>query len=461
MNVASELRHNNETPRRPERLKVPTSQRQEESQWERLYGAFFLVILLYIIGPNVRIFGALIQDIFFLGFLLVLMLSPVGDTRSLRLSHILFLSLPGLLATLAFIGQVESGESLSWDDLSGALKQLSLVALCVATVVVIRRFRGGDPRSAMSDLRRVLMLGVICVSIFGILQYLNWFDSDTIVKYMYAKDVAAGLTNFGYASMISRITSVFPSPLGFGSFLVLSLTFLLITAKGTDTRMLLGATAVGSLALILTNARMAIVCLGLTLVVLIVRRGNTRALGIGVVLICLPLSVFVFDSLDRTNADRYKEVLEYVNSGFNEVYAPESLYTRIDFQQHIIGTVFSSDRWLFGYPTQTYDLLVTYSPDSQYVAYLVKYGVAGMLMSLWQVVLLLYFIVRYIRLRRTDAEPVLFALTLISFYLLLLALSQEVSIHPRIREVLFAVMAASTLYERDADSPSSTTGWAP
>jgi hypothetical protein len=370
------------------------------------------------------------------------MLSVLPRIWKIHLSPVLYV--PAVLTTIAFLGKWQSGYNLTYDDVAGLIKNLSLVALAFCVVVLIREFQEGDSKRTLTYLYNALLAGVIFVSVVGILQY---FFPDAIsnkLGRLYEREIITGLTNFKYFSLTYRVTSIFTSPLVFGIFLTTSLTILLFVGKKKRTLLYI-ATGLGLVALYFTSARAAIVCLIISVLVMILRRIHLVRAFITTLLLILSF-YWLTSYLTIFNINRLAEVTEYIFSGFKNTLLPENLLARVTYNNYIWSLVLTSRYFVFGFPTRTYDTIIKFSPDNQFTAFLVKYGIFGIGLSFWQVILVVYFLILYLRRKGTHLQNTYLALSLVALFGVIAGLTQEVTFLPRLREILFAFMAAATAF---------------
>ncbi len=414
-----------------------------------------VVLLAYGVGPNVKIGGAFLQDVLLVT--LVFLWLSLEDRKFLRVGPIdWLLAFPAIVVALTTLGKFVSGFAVSMEEVKNllAMVKLYLVAKIVMVYLAGAAAHPERPSRLVRVFQWALAVQLIFVAGVALMQVVGWQPSLLQKLYTIDQFQSPELANFALVQETGRVTSIYSWANSLG---VAAATYVLVLLFGGGTArhgtgigraVTIPAIVAGVLAVYLTQSRVSYLYLvaGLIVCVLLVRgsrAGATLLLVFGVVIVALMGSALRV--LSSGAGGRAAELLTWVQSGV----VPITLARRLATWSWMPGFLLSSPYWLVGMPTTTWINTVGTSTDNQYLGWLLRYGVVGLvLLSVWLVVLGRRLWAA--RRRLAEEQSALSALATVTavvwILLAFVGVSQDTLFIYRLRELLFALLAA-VLYQ--------------
>ena len=384
-----------------------------------------------------------LQDLVFVIFFGGMLVSSFSSGRKIFLSPLLYT--PFILISVAYFGKILFDDRTGIEDTMGELKAVGLFALAASVLLVAQKYSVTRER-IFRDLQNMSAIGVFYISVIGILQFTSG-GFDNVLKYLYELSVGEGLTNLEYSQQISRVTSIFVSPLTLGIFLAMSILVILTNFKMSNRIVAFTAVLLGAITLILANARAAIAFLLFGMVMMFFRNRN-RFLSILLSLMFAGVFVWMLGFLSDENVDRYYETAYYILSGFDSNLVPGNITERIFNTEILWTTIFQSGYLVFGIPASVfYRSLHYYSPDNQFTAFLANYGIVSFGLFVWQFYVVGYLLRCYGKARNDQIKNIHLALFLLVLGGIMVGVTQEVILTKRVRELFFTFLAVSFVPE--------------
>jgi len=160
---------------------------------------------------------------------------------------------------------------------------------------------------------------------------------------------------------------------------------------------------------------------------------------------------YLLDLLQLTseNVVRFTEVLNYILHGFQFYYFPPNLVSRLNDIEYIWSN-FSSSHFLFTGINHAYYLAKfansALSYNNQYFAWIVNFGLLGVLMSIWSIFFPI-FLYKHSKIAiDRNAKILLKTLAYIFIAEIIMAITQENIFARRWREFIFVFMALTWVY---------------
>ena len=422
----------------------------EENRVKSKTNFFLIVILFYLIGPTTyRFANAYLADILFALFFVYALMSGT----KLRLTHrvsLVFL-VPFVIVLGSNIGKYWSDFPLGVDEFANTVKSLQLFFLVSFSSAIF------DPRMnedyfnlTLNKFSVIISCAVIYNGLIGIFQY---FEVGAINKfletfYYIELDLVEGIEGVSNADMMvveNRITGIFESWNGIGFFLTQTLFLLLLIYRERKSILILPAIGIGFLALVLAGSRAAIIgfIIAWTLYSLYITRSK-KALFVVLFAFFVSVPAIILmkemEILPEENVQRFVEIYDFMVSG--EV--PATLAFRLDTWSWMPQHIISSPYFLFGYPNEVWKSSIYFwGADSQYVAWLLVYGLFGLtLFVMWSLIVIYVFRKEYLLFKTVTGNSVVTrlcgAFVVIFFTYLFIGISQDSMLSNRWRELLLS-----------------------
>ena len=392
---------------------------------------FFGILLLYMVGPNVEFHGARAAD------LIVLIFVPtyVATTR-LKIHWtiaVLFLT-PALVVGASATGKFFQGTGVGSDEFRNILRMCSLGLFAAVATSLIRTEYERDPSRCTRNLVRVVVGGIVFVSVAGLTQYLKPGLFTRVLGSLYIIELRNNSSNIEEAAKHARVTSIFSWANALAGFLLYSLTTVILNAANLRKREYALALGLGIPVLLLTNARMSLLLFAcLLLYVGVVQHRWTALATIGLAAALVTTFVPIEHLIGANNVERFHELFAFVTHGT----LPVNVAVRMETLSTLPAKVIASPYVLFGFPMAVYESTIFISWDNQYLGFFVKYGLLGALLVLWQVAIVIVAFVLIRRERSSELRLLLHAVFLVNLFMLIGGISEDTLLTERWREFHF------------------------
>ena len=370
--------------------------RKDKFEYSKTNILLFL-IFLYLVGPNIRIYNAYLQDFLFFIFFFFAVLT---DYRHQMLKYskvdIIFIT-PFLVVLITGFGKLLSGFELSWNDYAHLINMLKLFFIAKITLSIFN-YNSNESIFLRYSKKTIkyLKISVIFISFIGFCQFFNIITINNLVDKIYKFEHQVGISNIEIFLKTNRITSIFKGFNSFGFFLASSLflLFCLLIHKPNFTSGF--AFLIGLFAFLLTNSRTSLLSFVFMCVVyyLISKESKKLSKGILFSIALIILLIFFGNYFIHLAGSENIHRLEEIKNFFIYGHLPYNLQVRLITASWLPKYVLSSRYYLFGFPNLAFFHNPNFTaPDNQYTAWLVSYGIVGfLLMVMWAFGVILYLI---------------------------------------------------------------------
>jgi len=406
------------------------------------------LVLLYLIGPNVRFYNAYIQDILFLFFFLFVVFTDYQH-HMFRLSKIDFIFFtPFLIILVTIFGKLISGFYLSWNDYAHLINMIKLFFIAKITLSIFN-YNSSNLffLSYVKKVSKYLGISVIFTSFVGICQVFNIINFNSLFYKVYTFEHQLGVSNIEKFLMTGRITSIFKGFNTFGLFLALSLFLLIIFFIYNKSYILFFALLIGFFSFIYTNSRAAMLTFAFMFISFyLINIGSKKVLRIAlfifIVVILLIILNYNIDLISYESIYRFKEIKALFLYGS----LPLNIQYRLNTWQFLPKYIISSRYCIFGFPNLIFFNDPNFcSPDNQYIGWLVKYGMFGLvLMTMWVFGVMLYLIRLKLKIRNKGDQfliALLNGIIIIWLGMIFMGIVEDTVFVGRWREFFFFLLA--------------------
>jgi hypothetical protein len=392
---------------------------------------FVGILLLYMVGPNVEFHGARAAD------LIVLLFVPtyVATTR-LKIHWtiaVLFLT-PAFIVGASAAGKFFQGTGVGSDEFRNILRMCNLGLLAALGTSLVRTEYERDPSRCTRTLVRVVVAGIVFVSVAGLIQYVKPGLFTRTLGALYVIELRNNSSNIEQAAKYARVTSIFSWANALAGFLLYSLTTVMLNAASLRKREYSLALGLGIPVLLLTNARMSLLLVAcLLLYVGVVQHRWTALTMIGLVSALVLTFVPLEHLIGASNVERFEELFALVAHGT----LPINVAVRLETLSTLPAKIMASPYVLFGFPMAVYQSTIFISWDNQYLGFFVKYGLLGALLVLWQIAIVIVAFGLVRRERSGELRLLLHAVFLVNLFMLIGGISEDTLLTERWREFHF------------------------
>lgn len=373
-------------------------------------------------------------------FLFTFFSKRLSEFRILSVYMVPFLlfALSGFLKAIYFSGDPK-------DDLLDLATNMHVFIL---TLCIYNYFKNKAPQEIAKHVEvftKVVTFSLLMACFVGIAQFIKFKPVTMVISELYELKYTHRLghefTNFGLSEKLSRVNSIYATPIAFSGILGL----LLILIQGVRT-INIYLTLIFLITIVLTNARMVtFVVFSFVVVQNYEKFGLARI--IGVLLLLMIGGFFMVDYLGEGNISRFTELFDYVASGFDKDLVPHTGETRLRTMETILDYFEMNGSLLWGMNLNDFNSrLKGYSLESQYFAWVVKYGVVGMAITIWS-----FYMVIYYRRKNSWAINLTEAryfqsLVYVFLAMILINITQQIGFGRHLREVLFIFIGLAEAY---------------
>jgi hypothetical protein len=411
---------------------------------------FFFIVLLFLIGPNIKFIGAEIHYWVYLFFIIYIYIAlPKTSTQKIP-QFILF---PSLVIFLSLVLKLLLYNNIIMRDILDTMRYVALVFVYLFTVKMVARYSVEKLFFIIQKFIKLIIVSLAFVSILGLLQY---FSFDSFMNYFssfYEEEFAnyggrLGTTNFSFSYQTERVTSIYYTPLAFGAFLVFFLTIIVSYEKRTFS--VFGVISLGLLALILSNARSPLIAFVIGMLFYFSNINKKKGLMLFAIIVGFILLVLSFNFISSKNIGRFEEVFTFFADGMNWSVLPSTLLSRFYDISTIWGHFDFSKHFIAGMPNDYYETyLYGVSFQSQYFSWLIKFGLCGVLLSGWLIYMFFKFSNFYKSAVDKHSKKLLLMMTTLFLINILMSITQQSALGARWREILFMLIAlVFTHYEK-------------
>ena len=407
--------------------------------------AFFGILLLYLVGPNVEFHGARAAD------LIVLLFVPtyVATTRlKIHWTIALLFLTPALIVGASAAGKFFQGTGIGSDEFRNILRMCNLGILAAVATSLIQTEYQRDPLRCTRKLVRVVVGGIVFVSIAGMIQYLKPGLFTRVLGGLYVIELRNNSSNIEQAAKYARVTSIFSWANALAGFLLYSLTTVMLNAARLRKGEYALALALGIPVLLLTNARMSLLLFAcLLLYVGVVQHRWTALAMIGLASALVVTFVPIEHLIGANNVERFEELFAFIARGT----LPVNVAVRMETLSTLPAKVLASPYVLFGFPMAIYESTIFISWDNQYLGFFVKYGLLGALLVFWQIAIVIVSFRLIRRERSSELRLLLHAVFLVNLFMLIGGISEDTLLTERWREFHFvfdAIVLSLALTQR-------------
>ncbi len=405
-----------------------------------------ILISLFLLGPNFKIYSAYLQDLLFFFFLILYIFRKGNRFFEYSGRDIIFLA-PFSVMFLSDFGKLLIGYDLESGDL---LRLVTMVKLfCIAKVTF--SFFPPSTKSEVFDeysrrISKYLAISIIVTSLLGIGQFFNISIVNNIIERAYeVKDIP--VSNIEAFETDNRVTSIFHGSNAFGSFSATAVFLLFFFYQAHKNFLSIAAIPLGVFALLLAGSRASVAMLVLSIFLYYCSGINFKRFAKGVVMVVLlgvALLIFVHYMgvlIGSENVYRFEEISNFFLHG----QLPGSMQARLDTLSWMPKSILNNPHMVFGVSHSYASSSQFTSPDNQYVAWLLRYGIVGVsFMILWVLGVFIYLVSLRKKMKKSS-EPVLFVLSkgilIFWFWMIVHGISEDTFFGSRRRELLFFLMA--------------------
>lgn len=407
---------------------------------------FYLTVTFLIIGFNIKVFRIEIQYWIFLIFFTYTFLLTGLQKHYSRLKVPLIFILPFIFVFLSFLAKLILHDDIESGDYLQALKYLTMFFYSYSVVLLTANLSLKVVEKISENILRIVSISVIYMSIIGLIQY---FDPSLIkgfFDFFYGKDlrVDSDLSTFEYAVLTNRVSSIFPNAMILGgaiAFFTLSIIFFKFRKYSLIDVFAIGS---GTLLLLLSNTRAAIIGFIIGLIFWIFKY-NRRFFIPGLFLV---LFVYGFyyeflstrESYQEKNSLRISEVFDYIGSGFDSDYLPASLSSRSRQIDNGLA-IFMKSSYVLSGVTKDFYMKYFYSErislHNQFFSWIVFYGVFGVFFCFWFISLIVIFYRKYKSSNDIEIQLLFSSMYYLMITAFIISLTQPALLTIRWREFMF------------------------
>jgi len=419
-----------------------------------LKNLLLLLILFFLLGPNIKIGGFELQYWFFYFFLITAFLSSILLLESTPKIPIIFY-IPMIIAILSFILKYIYGQPIIFRDLLNTLRFVNLFLIFYATVLIIKYYSVEHISNLLNSVQKIVLFSGIIISLIGLLQYfnLNIFNNPIIrLMYEYRAQGEYGIyDNFEFADVTNRLTSIYTSPIALGGIIsiIIIVIFSRTIQKGKIINWIVLLLCV--IILFLTNARAAIVgaIFGILYITYHLKNltGKIRLIILSILSIII-FSYFLFSlsyKVGLESNERLSELVTYISTGI----IPSTAVGRIQNLMIILYYLIDkTDFIITGIPAIIFQNNFTYFfSGNQYFQWFFEYGILGVMLSIWLIYMIYYYYKQFKTNVNPDVKKINIMLSTLFVVSNILSISQTSGLAIRWREILFILMAISWVYQ--------------
>ncbi len=413
---------------------------------------FLFVLFFFLVGPNIKIFGVEPQHWLFLVFFILLFAQGFINGKNNKDKIPLLLIFPSILVLFSFLSKILV-HNITFADFTQMLKYLTLYFYAFSVFQLTKHYSRIEVLNYIQRILGTVSIAIIYISIIGILQFFIPSLIEGAFKIFYETEnigLYQGVTNLTSVETLSRVTSVYNTPMVFGGAIALLTFSLIIFRKGKYSWVDITAIILGTIALFLTNTRSPI--FGFIIGILIFFIKDFKKIIIPSIFI-LFLVLIVLSQNEASfydNSIRFEEIIIYVINGFDLAYIPANLASRI-IDINYVWTVFSSSDFMFtGVVKSFYQSAFTFNSISlhnQFFSWFIQFGIFGLILIIWPFYTIFDFSKIYKNSNDQAIKMLFNGLVIIIIVALIVSISQPVMLSMRWREFLFIFIALAYSYK--------------
>lgn len=285
---------------------------------------------------------------------------------------------------ISLLGKTALAMPLSSDEIKNIAK---MAALTLISLIGVSRAReeGVQALPLIRLMLTVLGISIVTIGLLGLFQYLRPENFQSVFGSLFTIEDRDQVTNLERAEMMQRISSVFPWANSLGIVLAMALVILVMNRRLLPKLVLPAAVIAGVPALFLTNSRVSLLLFAIGFIYILIFEGRRRLLMWTVVAAVLVMIMVPFESIvSRENMGRLEELADLVRYG----ELPGNVQVRLSTIDYLTSYIFATQYLYFGFPNQVYQNLVFIAWDNQYLGWLVRYGLVGIILVAWEIALI-------------------------------------------------------------------------
>ena len=401
-------------------------------------------IFLSVIGPSIKLGLFYVQDI----MALIVYVFCVDLKKSSFSKNTRILYVPFVCVSISFILKSMMGQPFISNDYNEVVRHAVIAIFVSLFTIGYLQLNEAEKGALERRYAKGVFWVIVYVCVLGIYQYLDFTKFESLVGPLYKLEQYGSTkfsTNFVLANSLSRITSVFYTPIVFAGFIVAFLPVVIFNQRILNRRYIVVALILSVVSLLLTNSRAATLTLGAAIVLsMIIHKKLSWPMLLMFSIGVLTISQLV-GSLTARNYYRYYELMDFIKSGFSQEFMPLNLILRIDDITSAISKYNFDKYFISGVSASLLEKDIGWSFHMQYVNWLLKFGLWGIFLTVWQFVITLKLY--KVCIKNLRAKPLQFSLFIAFLIITVLNLSQIVTFQPRLRELWVVGIAIALLKE--------------
>lgn len=423
---------------------------------------YYFIIFYFINGPYLKLWGWDLPYWFLVLFIPFVFIKYLSQNGTNKYVHPIFL-VPTLLVVLSLLAKLFLGTSLDGVDFSRMVKYISFAIFYYTSLIIINDFSKDQIFIVLKGFYKIILISLLYTSLLGILQfyYPEFFLSAFKIYEVELTDFVLSIeSNFSYSFGMNRMNSIFLTPIVFGGFLTLAILFLYMLKNDylkSKSVFFYVTISCGLLALLLSNARAAMIALIICMVLLFLFK---KKLKISYMMIILFISYLVFQlvfdkiSLSNENLVRLDEIVVFATNGFKIKYAPVNIVARLNELDYVWSNFSGSNFMIYGINNSFFlnkfaSTAISY--DNQFFAWFINFGIFGLFINIW-LIYIPFFFKKHSKLSNDSiAKNTLRTLCYIFIAEIIMAVSQENVFARRWREFIFAFIPIVWMYYKKSN----------
>jgi len=277
--------------------------------------------------------------------------------------------------------------------------------------------------------KKTVIAYLIIISCFAFFQKYNYSLFEKVIGNFYVleqigTEQVKGLsfTNHALSEALDRVSTIYYTPIVFAYALSLLVIYLIYTYKGDNSFKYWISIILCLITIVLTNTRAVLIVLMLVFPLRYLSKKSLIKLFIFSPLLII-IGSFLYDEftsgLNKSNFHRIEEITLYIGSGLDSHFMPDNLALRINDIEMIFTKIDIWEIMVSGLPADHFLSIIGMGFHSQYVSFIIKFGIWGIFIILW----MLYINLKTFSIYRKNFEDKLLSSQMLAMVMIFLAIN--------------------------------------